>query len=75
VFEEQQNGAESLFLIGLVSEHHPRFRSFLVHDDVLGGVGHRIVLPDVVVEPIVVVLVEGLVDADPLVELLEVESG
>lgn len=43
--------------------------------EVFGLMSARVVFPDLVVEAIVVVLEECLVDADPFVKLLEVQSG
>lgn len=46
---------------------------FAVDDEVLGFVGAEVCFPDLVVETVVVVLVESLMDADPVVKLLEVQ--
>jgi hypothetical protein len=70
LFEEEFDTSQISF------DGHPGLGDNIVgRIQVLGVVCARVDFPDEVVEAFVVVFVEGLVHADPLVELLEIESA
>ena len=76
VLGDDQDGVvqEELDLELLLALDQPGLGGLLaLVEQVLGVLGGGVDLPDGVVEAVVVVLVEGLVDADPAVELEEVE--